>query len=610
VAFDRDSTLKKGEKFLRQGRLDAAIGEYLCVVEAQPRDWNTANLLGDLHFRAGQPELALGQYHRIADQLTREGFHPKAAALYRKVLKLIPDDEDTQLLLADVSVHQGLLADAKRCLQAVACRRRARGDTAGVADLAIRIGSLDPADFEARLEAARTLEELGRAADAAERFRAAHDDLTAAGRLPEALDALRQAVRLNPGDRDGRTILARTAIASGDVLAARGYLDRDTAGDDPALLVALVEIELRSGETASARALMSTLLAADARNAEPLLATAWALSETEAAAAYACVDVVTDARIGANDFTAAAAHLEAFAARCPGHVQALLKLVEVCVDGSLEEALLAAQGQLADAYLENGHAAEARFIAEDLLARNPSADAHIARYRRALVLLEVEDPDTHIAERLTGQVPFLASEPFLDLSIDDEPVETTPAVPAFGVQDTSAGAIASSSPPPPGVDVEIDLAGALADFDAPADMDDVFAGMRAGAATEAEFADQYVKLARKYVEMGMIDQAVESLQTASRSPAHHFEAAAALGRLYMRQGNAVLAIQWLEHAAEALAPTTHDGRALLYDLGMLLDATGDSARALAIFDDLQADAGEFRDVRSRIARLARPAGGG
>ena len=54
MAFDRDSTLKQGEKFLRQGRLDAAIREYARVVEAQPRDWNTANLLGDLHFRAGQ----------------------------------------------------------------------------------------------------------------------------------------------------------------------------------------------------------------------------------------------------------------------------------------------------------------------------------------------------------------------------------------------------------------------------------------------------------------------------------------------------------------------------------------------------------------------------
>ena len=37
-------------------------------------------------------------------------------------------------------------------------------------------------------------------------------------RTGEALDALRQAVRLNPQDREGRTILARATVASGDVL--------------------------------------------------------------------------------------------------------------------------------------------------------------------------------------------------------------------------------------------------------------------------------------------------------------------------------------------------------------------------------------------------------
>ena len=92
MAIDREDTLKKAEKLLRQGRLDAAIAEYVRVVEEQPRDWNTANTLGDLYVRAGQADKALAQYHRIADHLMREGFYPKAAALYKKILKIRPDD--------------------------------------------------------------------------------------------------------------------------------------------------------------------------------------------------------------------------------------------------------------------------------------------------------------------------------------------------------------------------------------------------------------------------------------------------------------------------------------------------------------------------------------
>ena len=74
MPMDRDETLRRAEKLLRQGRLDAAIAEYASLVEDQPRDWTTANLLGDLYVRAGQIDQAVAQYTRIAEHLAREGF--------------------------------------------------------------------------------------------------------------------------------------------------------------------------------------------------------------------------------------------------------------------------------------------------------------------------------------------------------------------------------------------------------------------------------------------------------------------------------------------------------------------------------------------------------
>ena len=103
MAIDREDTLKKAEKLLRQGKLDAAIAEYLRVVEDQPRDWTTANTLGDLYVRAGQPDKAAAQYTRIAEHFIDEGFYPKAGAIYKKILKLRPDDEGVQLHLAEIS---------------------------------------------------------------------------------------------------------------------------------------------------------------------------------------------------------------------------------------------------------------------------------------------------------------------------------------------------------------------------------------------------------------------------------------------------------------------------------------------------------------------------
>ena len=67
ASFDRESALKTAEKALRQGRIDAAISEYVRIVEAQARDWNSANALGDLYVRASQIDKAVAQYTRIAD---------------------------------------------------------------------------------------------------------------------------------------------------------------------------------------------------------------------------------------------------------------------------------------------------------------------------------------------------------------------------------------------------------------------------------------------------------------------------------------------------------------------------------------------------------------
>ena len=103
MAIDRVELLRDAEKLLRQGKLDQAIAEYRRAVDEQPRDWTTANVLGDLYLRAGQIDKAVDEYVRIADDLAREGFFPKAGALYKKILKIRPHDEYVLLQAADMA---------------------------------------------------------------------------------------------------------------------------------------------------------------------------------------------------------------------------------------------------------------------------------------------------------------------------------------------------------------------------------------------------------------------------------------------------------------------------------------------------------------------------
>ena len=220
MPFDREGTLRSAEKLLRQGKLDPAIAEYRKVIEDQPSDWNTANTLGDLYFRAGQLDKAIAQYNDIAAHLANEGFFPKAVALYKKILKIKPDEERAMWHLGNISARQGLLVEARSNFVLLAVRRRARGDAKGVAEVRIRLGDLDGADLETRLAGVRARVELGDPKAAVDRLKLYAADLKEKGKDADSLKMLTEAAQIDPEDMSLRQMLVQAYIARGDFDAA------------------------------------------------------------------------------------------------------------------------------------------------------------------------------------------------------------------------------------------------------------------------------------------------------------------------------------------------------------------------------------------------------
>jgi len=691
--FDREAALKAAEKALKLGKVDAAIAEYVKVVEAQPRDWNSANSLGDLYVRAKQIDQGVQQYTRIADHLAEEGFYPKAAALYKKILKIKPDDEYSMLQSGDLAAKQGTLADAKQFFLQVAERRKARGDRKGAAEVAIRLGTLDPEDLDARLRAGQLAAEMGDAAVALREFKdvaaklekqdkhtealvplqyaydldQSDDSIRArlfaaylggsnpdwarkvasgaaelkqvaaafeqAGQGDAALDVLAEVANADPTDLDVRAGLALAYVGRGDLDRARTYLSAETAGSNPSLWLTLAEMELRGNRLPEGKAAVVQALSLDREQAQAAVVLGCRLAETNADAGYQPIDAVADAALAEGDYAAAGVALHEFTTRVRSHLVALMRLVEICVDGGLEATMYEAQAALADAYLDAGRAMEARIISEDLVAREPWNKVNIDRFRRALVMLGESDPDAIISDRLSGDSPFLAVEK-MDLN-DGVSFDTPPPPPAPPVAPPEPPAPVAEAPkkkktaPPVESSIEIDLSEMLdalqseATAAAPASaepaqalplipppprsLDQVFRGLRdesSRGSSEEAAAEQY-RLALTYHEMGMADDAIKALEQAARSPRQRFDAASMLGRLYLDRKDTNHAIEWLERAAEAPAPTPDAGRALLYDLAKTLETVGEHSRALAVFVELESESGGYRDVAGQIERLSK-----
>jgi tetratricopeptide (TPR) repeat protein len=673
--FDREAALKAAEKALKLGKVDAAIAEYVKVVEAQPRDWNSANSLGDLYVRAKKIERGVEQYTRIADHLAEEGFYAKALALYKKILKLKPDHEYSLLQSGDLAAKLGTLADAKQFFTQVADKRKARGDKKGAAEVAIKLGTLDPEDLDSRMRAAQLAAEMGDTATALREYREVagklkkadkHGDMLvplqkaydldksddgvrsqlfnaylesnpgAARTVAKSVDELKQIVAVlekagdtaamldvlgaiaekDPSDLDVRSGLAMAYVAKGDLEKARTYLSAETAGTNPALWLMLAEMELRAKRFPEGKAAVVQALTLDPSQTPAAVVLACKLAEKNPEAGYQPIDAVADAALAQGDFAAAAVALHEFTTRVRSHLVALMRLVEICVDGGLEATMYEAQAALADAYLDQGRAMEARIISEDLVAREPWNKVNIDRFRRALVMLGESDPDAIISERLSGESPFLATEKMdLNEGVSFDPPPPPPSEAAKPAAEPKKG---KAKQPESGT-IEIDLTDMLNEEPAPSSgqpplvpppprsLDQVFRGMRdasAGASSEEAAAEQY-RLALTYHEMGMPEDAIKALEAAARSPRQRFDAASMLGRLYLESKDAAHAIEWLERAAEAPAPTQDAGRALLYDLAKTLESVGEHSRALAVFVELESESGGYRDVAGQIERLSK-----
>jgi tetratricopeptide (TPR) repeat protein len=723
VPIDRAATLRNAEKLIRQGKLPDAITEYVRLIEDQPNDWNLQNSLGDLYSRAGQFDKAIAQYGQIADHLNDEGAGAKAAAVYKKILKLRPDHEHTLVQVSEILGNQGRYADARSHLNALIELRKTKGDTRGALQAKVRLGSLDPEDYESRLSAASAriemgdkagalsdlkqiageLADKGREAEAIEVLREAaklnpEDDeireklfdvyyaardfararecatsveqfrmvaaaLEAEGKTDEALDTLRHASAANPGDQALAAEIARAYIAKGDLATAGEYLTAESAGDDPELLLTVADIRLRSQPFDEGVEIVRRLLEKDPLARERIAQLGWDVAEQAPEPGFLVIELAVDAAMSLADWPGAAAVLQEFVTRVPNHIPALMRLVEICVDGGLESTMYSAQAQLADAYIESGQATEARFIAEDLVAREPWDRANIERFRRTLVLLGEPDPDGLIASRLSGESPFISTDLNGDSLFDEVPAPAAPETELepheAEIEQLLAAAAASeelpkkapakraprrvdenqqfamsanaidldsilgdleSSPPPvhaTSEDVEVDLSISLDSMERPsapvrppaqeADLDSVFDGMRTQLAKRSglDEAEKEYKRGLALRASGDIDGCIQALEKASRSPKLRFGTSWLIARLYRDRDMMPESLEWLERASHATAPNSDESHQLLFELAEALENAGEVARALAICIELQSDAGSYRDLDARIDRLTK-----
>ena len=118
----------------------------------------------------------------------------------------------------------------------------------------------------------------------------------------------------------------------------------------------------------------------------------------------------------------------------------------------------------------------------------------------------------------------------------------------------------------------------------------------------------HLQLGLAFMEQGLLDEAIEEFNLASKDKNLILECLTLISHCYKQKGNLEESERWLNRAIKLVAPGTDQYFALMFDLGMIYEDAGDKEKALSIYRDIQSWNPTYRGVAEKIALLSNMSG--
>jgi tetratricopeptide (TPR) repeat protein len=218
---------------------------------------------------------------------------------------------------------------------------------------------------------------------------------------------------------------------------------------------------------------------------------------------------------------------------------------------------------------------------------------------------EVEDLEVPLADNVVGPIPDDIKEPLPYTVASSAPAaaSTENGSSKSSAAKTSSISSGVSSSTPPEITAE--------SLNELAEVFQEFRSELGELGEEDEDLETHYNLGIAYREMGLLDEAIGEFQKVAKAVQkgkpfrYTMNCSTMLGLSFMDKGEPNIAALWYRRALEVPGLEHETILALRYDLGLALDAAGDSTAALDCFRQVYAANIEYRDVADRISTLQR-----
>jgi pilus assembly protein FimV len=381
MAFNKSKALENALKFLNQGKVAQAIGEYQLILRADPKDQATLMTVGDLFARQGDMTQAIEYFERLAQVYLNDGFNSKAIAIYKKIAKLAPNELAPLERLADLYVQQGVLSEARPLFLQIAEAHLKSNHSQKAVEVLHRLLEVEPENQRVQMRLAELYGMMGQKKEAALTYQAYAHRLFDRGETEEAEKLVERALEVDPGNAAAILLKAKTLNSSEKIDQAIAILsthpEAETEGDVTKLLV---EYELRAGHADKAADRARRHLARGHAHYGLLCKVAEGM--IEGAQPADALPLLAELRAPMIEAGAQDHYLKSLTTACerlPGRTEPLEALADFCRTTSDPFRLNAALGQLSDAYAAQGNMPRAEELLVELVDRNKNDERLVDR---------------------------------------------------------------------------------------------------------------------------------------------------------------------------------------------------------------------------------------
>jgi len=208
---DKATIVQNAQRYMAKGQIDKAIDEWQKLISESPNDGNIFNTIGDLLLKKNDLNKAVDAYLKGAEVFRSAGFALKTIAIYKKLIKLVPQRLDILVKLGDLNAERGLVGNAVEDYLVAAKQFIQEGDVKECLEVYRKIANLDPTNTGIRLKLADLCLKEGMQQDAIDEYLKVSESYRNNKQIKEADDLCQRILKLDPKNEAARKQMGAAA---------------------------------------------------------------------------------------------------------------------------------------------------------------------------------------------------------------------------------------------------------------------------------------------------------------------------------------------------------------------------------------------------------------